>query len=175
MTEILSEEARDLAGQMLAILQEQLEVQRSFLVLARKKEKALVEGDLDEMEGVVRAERFLLWQSGRCEDERLAVQGKLAVSLGRSPEEVTLGFLVETLSPSLADDFRRLEGELRDVWRELEAVNESNRELLKRALTFVYFSLDLLTQGAGQGATYFPAGDVVARARRARALVDRWA
>ncbi len=145
---------------MTAVLEQEAEVYRALVELSSKKQDALVAGDLEALDGVVRAEEALLWKAGRFEETRQMVATELADLLELKDGERTLVRLIEAVGEPRAAALRERQGEILRSVAELSANNETNGRLIEQALTQVRLTVGLLAKSRQAGAAYGPAGQV---------------
>lgn len=163
----------ELWAQFVAALAEQLQVLNDMLDLERKKTEVLLSGNPAELDTLVKGEHVLIWQLGRLEERRFGLQQELAASLGLKPQELTLS-TAASLAPAR---WRARLVELGDrygaVCADLTTRNEQNRELLKGALVYCDFALNMLHGQAATGTVYSaPGAKEPAPAPRSARILD---
>ncbi len=156
---------------MESLLDRQLELYQSLVEMSHRKQQVLVRSDLQELESIIKAEQALLWQAGKLEESRLALQGEMAAAAGLKPEELDLSKLAELAGEPFASRYRSLQGRMVALMDRLGTINKLNMELIEQSLSYINFSLELLS-GAEAGETYTPAGKSPGRKGVTR-LLDR--
>jgi len=156
---------------MESLLNRQMELYQSLVEMSDRKQQVLVKGDLKELESIIKAEQALLWQAGKLEESRLALQGEMASAAGLKPEELNLSKLAELAGEPFASRYRALQGCMVGLMDQLGAINKLNMELIEQSLSYINFSLELLS-GAEAGDTYTPAGKSPSR-KVGTKLLDR--
>lgn len=151
--------------QILAAIADLVEAQAGvfagLLDLAKRKQSALIEGNLPGLDEIVKGEQALLWQGGRLEDRRYRLQQDLAVNVGADPDRMTLGQALEAAAgEDLRARFQGLQHNLGTILRDLDRLNETNQQLLEQSLSFVNYSIQIFSQVRGQGPTYGADGRV---------------
>lgn len=143
---------------MLEILGEQVAAYRTLNEIALAKQKALVDGRIDDLMEVMQREEVEVARLQTLEDARYQQQIAMGEAVGLVPDDVTVTRLIEILSRqggTLASSLRQRQEELLGVMAEVSRLNELNGRLIQQSLAFVNFSLDLLlepdtaTYGAG--------------------------
>lgn len=157
-------------GQVLA---EQAQIYDALLELSLKKQQTLLQGGLGELEVAIKSEQALLWQAGRLEEARLSMQAQLAASLGRDSGSLTLGDLIEAVEEPFCTQYRDLQRDILGSMGKLQRINELNTQLIRQSLAFINYSLNLLVASTPAGGTYNPSGQVVARERGNRMIIDQ--
>ncbi|MGI6037271.1 MAG: flagellar protein FlgN [Limnochordia bacterium] len=114
----------------LPILDRQREILTQLITVARDKQRAFLDGDVEKLEELLGGEEQLLRQLQRTEEERAALWKE---DLEESPE------------------LEQLLGELKKLLGELGEINGQNQELLATGLSYVQFSLNLLLGGEEKG------------------------
>lgn len=115
----------------------------------RDKQKALIENNLPEIEATTVREEQLLLKANSLEKERLLWAEQIGRDFGKAPEDLTL---VE-----LAAHFPVLEEvrlALDRVVERLQAIHETNAQLLRQAMKVVDFTVGMLTHRASNTYTH---------------------
>jgi flagellar biosynthesis/type III secretory pathway chaperone len=143
---------------MTEVLDQEAEVYRVLVELSSKKQKALVEGDLEALPGIIRAEESLLWQAGRVEETRQMAATELADELHLSEGERTLGRLIEIIGGASGERLREQHDEILKAVTELAEGNQINGRLIEQAMNQVKLTINLLAKAKPGGAAYGPDG-----------------
>ncbi|MCG0275603.1 MAG: flagellar protein FlgN [Thermosediminibacteraceae bacterium] len=131
-------------------LKEQLRIYKELLELSEKKTDILVKGDVKTLGEITDIEQELIVRLGRIEDERMKIVEGIAGG------EITLSQLTEKLPDDIRLDLERISGELKEVLLKLQERNEINEKLIRRALEYINFSLEIMA-GAGRRTTGYGA------------------
>lgn len=143
---------------MTAILDQEADVYRALVELSAKKKDALVAGDLEALDELVRAEEGLLWKAGRVEETRQVMATELADGLGLKDGERTLARLIDAVGEPWSARLHERQGELLKAIGDLAASNETNGRLIEQSLAQVRLTVGLLAKGRQPGASYGPEG-----------------
>ncbi len=143
---------------MTAVLDQEADVYRALVDLSEKKKAALVAGDLEALDEVVRAEEALLWKAGRVEETRQTMATELADELGLKDGERTLVSLTEAVGEPWSARLQERQGELLKAIGDLAVKNEANGRLIEQSLAQVRLTVGLLARSRQVGAAYGPAG-----------------
>lgn len=132
-----------------------------LLDAAREKQGAIIKNDIDTLNKLVQRESKLVKSVEQLNAERVQRLREWMLSLGYNVPATGV-----TITMSLAERYARSAVEkeslgrekhrLRKVVDELRSQNENNQKLLKQALQYVNFSMDLLTADPGDDMTYRP-------------------
>lgn len=146
-------------NQLLALMEEQGKVMADLTALSRKKSQVLVDGNIPELDILLRGEQALIWQMGRLEERRFQAQVALSRQLGIHASQLTLERLITLVSPEHGDRCKAVATHYGQVASELAQVNQLNTELIQQAMAYVDFSLQLLGATApAAGQVYSPRG-----------------
>jgi len=158
--------------QLVDLLTDMLGIYRALLTLSRQKREILVAADTKELERVTGSEEALILRAGKLEVSRQNLVRDLAADLGVAAEELTLAKLTELAEEPVAEKLNALYKDFALITGELTRLNELNSRLIKQALQYINYNINLLAQDS-VNATYSagpqPSGSEAAR----RTLVDK--
>jgi flagellar biosynthesis/type III secretory pathway chaperone len=146
-------------NQLLAIMEEQVKIMSDLTLLSRKKSQVLVDGNLEELDILLRGEQALIWQMGKLEERRFSLQVELAASLGLHPGQLTLEKLLAAVPAEFGPRCESVAKQYGEQATTLSQVNQLNTGLVQQAMAYVDFSLQLLgARGAASAQVYSPQG-----------------
>lgn len=146
-------------SELIEELNNELSIYKEFLSLAEKKTGVLVKGDVKTLSEITGIEQNLVLKLGRIEERRLNIVKKIAASFGKDINEINAGFFEEVLSSDELTEFNRVFSELKSVLSELKDKNSTNEKLIKRALDYIKFSLDVITEAGKDISVYDARGN----------------
>ena len=120
-------------------------VYRQLADVATEKTALLVQGDVGKLEALLTKETELLFAAGKLEKQRVALLAEWRREAGWTEENVTTQFVLAQLADAAKDDIAAQTRELKRLIAKIQAANVTNGELIKRALHFVNYSLELLS------------------------------
>lgn len=146
-----------------AALMDNLEALRrehaELLANSREKQTAIIGNDIDSVNRLTQRESKLVKSVERLDEERKL---KLAAWMRTKrvplkPDQTTLT-MAETVTFNAGEkqELRRMRESLASVMTQLRVQNENNQRLIKQALQYVNFSLDLMTGYPEDDSTYHP-------------------
>jgi hypothetical protein len=144
----------------------QADVYSALYKFAERKQQALINNNLVELEKITLAEEQLLFEASRLEKERLLWAEQIGQELNKPPEELTLSELAEHFP-----QFREVQIELENVVKQLIEVHELNTQLLEQALKIVNLTSALITQK--EETTYANPQNKKSASRSSLHLLDR--
>lgn len=121
-------------------LKQQVKLYEKLLSLEERKQKALIENNLQEIDTTTNLEEKLMCEAFLMEKERLQWASSIGRNLGKSPEDLTLADLAECF-PSLNE----VRCDLDQVVRRLQKIHVINAQLLEQAMKIVEFTVGMLT------------------------------
>lgn len=157
-------------SELLKILDQEAEIYSSLLELSKNKTRIIVEGKVAELENIVKVEQSLVLQLGRLDARREDVVEKLAGELGTEPSKLNMTALLEKVGDNQAEELRKYQKHMTDIIKELKNANELNFKLIKNALDFIDFSINMLTGNNNAGNNYESTG--MTRISQRRNLLD---
>ncbi|WP_010278719.1 flagellar protein FlgN [Paenibacillus senegalensis] len=137
--------------QLINILDQLTEVHHQLLESGEQKKQAIIDNDVKQINQLVTAEGKRIKQVADLEQERIELCKQFLIAKGYRP---SLRITVAELSKLIfnADEKKALldaQHRLVDVMQQVKLVNESNQQLIKQALQFIEFSIDVMA-GPGQ-------------------------
>lgn len=122
-------------------LKQQVKLYQELLSLEERKQKALIENNLQEIDITTNLEEKLLNEACLREKERLRWASSIGRELGKPPEDLTLA--------ELADRFpvlNEVRNDLDLVVHRLQTIHVINAQLLEQAMKIVEFTVGMLTR-----------------------------
>ncbi len=143
---------------LIEVLSQESSEYEELLALSQKKTRIIAGGNLEELQKITDDEQVLVSKVNQLYKKRVEVTIDIANVLNKDVETMKLSNLVEMMAgrpkeqAMLAESHDRLQKAV----RELQRVNEQNRELLLNALEMVEFEMNLLqsTKAAPETANY---------------------
>jgi len=135
---------------VVGLLDEEIELHRRLLELARAEQRALVRGDAEAVGRLVAEQERLSAEIRSLERARMQLLELLAEWEGRSVNDLTLGDLARLSPPEVARRFEHQRAVLAQLLQELADVNRANALLISSHLQYVRTVVSLLT-GAHDG------------------------
>ena len=140
-----------------------------LLELSKQKTSCIVKADLEELQKITDEEQEWLTRLHHLEKKRVETTADIANVLNKDVTTLKLTNLIEMLSARPAEQKQLSDAveRLQSVVREMQAVNERNRELIQHSLELVEFDMNLLQslKAAPQTANYnrgaYSAGDTM--------------
>lgn len=156
---------------LVTLLDEMVSLYKAILELSRQKRDILIAVKPQDLESVTKQEELLILQVGKLETARGKLAQQLAAAGGVSVEELTLTKMKELAGPEAAERLDGIAAEFEQIMAELAPINKLNADLIQRALGFVNYNINLLTQSSA-GPTYAPQGKNT-QETQLRKLVDK--
>ena len=140
-----------------------------LLELSKQKTSCIVKADLEELQKITDEEQEWLTRLHHLEKKRVETTADIANVLNKDVTTLKLTNLIDMLAARPAEQKQLSDAveRLQSVVREMQAVNERNRELIQHSLELVEFDMNLLQslKAAPQTANYnrgaYSAGDTM--------------
>lgn len=158
-------------NELFAIVEKETEIYGSILKLSKEKTDIIVAGKVSELENMVKVEQALMFEIMKLEDQRESVLEKVAAHINVKKDDFNLSILMQHLEPSLKEKVSVYQKKMVGVMDDLKNTNELNSKLIKQALEYVDFSLNVMTSAAVQNNSYGGSGNVQ-EPKAARSLFD---
>ncbi|ADG07616.1 flagellar protein FlgN [Kyrpidia tusciae] len=117
----------------------------------QRQREALVAGDMEALDRIVRGMDERMKRIAAHERRRLAIGEALAEEWGIRPDELRLSTVAERVGPATRRRMEEIAGEFDRVLTELERVNDQNRALTEQSLTYVRQMIDVITAAQDTG------------------------
>jgi len=135
---------RQMLSDLCGLLQEQEDVLRNMLELAKEERHIIVAGESDKLEPIIRLELKELNKLGAIERKRLALHKVIAAELGLPDDEITVSNIAQKAMPDESDAIRKHQMELMPLIEEHAKVNMENRELIKSHIEYSETMMELM-------------------------------
>lgn len=142
---------------LIAILDEMLVLYQAILTLSQEKRTILVAADGQKLEQITKQEELLILQAGKLENQRGKAISEIGAFSGLAPAEINISKLKEFADNDIAKRLEELAERFDKIFAELESINEINTKLIKQALVFVNYNINMLAQST-TSPTYAPEG-----------------
>lgn len=156
---------------LVALLGEMTGLYQAILDLSRQKREILIAVKPRELEVITKQEELFILQVGKLEAARSRLTQEIAAAGGLTADTLTFAKMKELAGPEQGEKLEAIAADLGSIMNELAPINQLNAELIQRALGFINYNLNLLTQSS-VGPTYAPQGRPAQESQR-RKLIDR--
>lgn len=146
---------------LLEVMEQELRIYSAILKLSTGKTDIIVAGKMDELNETVKIEQTLLVQVGKLEQQRQEIVDKITENLNLDRDNINISTLLQYIDDRQKrkiQDYQRL---ITDVMNKLKDSNDLNNKLIKRALEYVDFSINVMTSSAVSGNRYEGKGTVM--------------
>ena len=131
---------------LLTVLQESVTLYKGLLMLGEEKRQALVGAQSAELDAVTRREELMILEGARLEERRAKATAALAKQYNLAGKAPTITMLSAVAEPEISQRLQSCKAELDEAVQRLLRLNETNGALIRQALHFVNYNLNLLTQ-----------------------------
>lgn len=122
----------------------ELSLQRELLDIARKKQGLLVTNNIEALVPLLEREEDLVFQVCSVERRLKNVWKELVERFFPDAGDMSLSKVIELADEDLREDFRKVQGELTVVVRELRELNSRNAVLIEDILNYINVVFSLL-------------------------------
>lgn len=159
---------------LIEILEEECREYEGLLQLSQHKTSVIVSGDLQNLQRITDEEQEFVSRIANLDKKRETVTADVANVINRDVRKLKLAHLVTVLEKRPAEQQRlaAIHDRLQQSAKELQRVNEQNKELLDNALEMVNFEMNLLhsVKAAPETAKYnrgaYSVGETIGTNRR---------
>jgi flagellar biosynthesis/type III secretory pathway chaperone len=144
-------------NQLIDILNAQADRCGELLGLAKEKKDVIVNNDIEELQKITGLENRVISQNNRLEKQRLALAADIAEVLGKRGQALDIAALIECMEGQPQQKpLREAGNRLRTVITELKEANDQNNTLIKNALDYVEYSLNVIRTSAQASGPEYP-------------------
>jgi flagellar biosynthesis/type III secretory pathway chaperone len=158
---------------LITVLEESVILYKNLLVLGEEKRQTLVEAKAAAIDEVNRREELIVLEGTRLEERRAKVTAVLATRYNLPELRPTLSVLAGLAAPDIASRIKTIGAELDAVAKRLVRLNEINGALVRQALQFVHYNLNLLTQSQAETTYVASGGRGAPEKSKASVILDR--
>lgn len=151
--------------ELLIVLSKMLSIYQAILILSQQKHDILVAAKSHELEQITKQEEILILQIGKLEDQRGRLVSELMTAHGITEGEISLSELRKIAAPAIVEQLEHFSKKFGDIMTEMVPINKLNTELIKQALGFINYNINLLSQTA-VGPTYAAKGQAKQEVKR---------
>ena len=143
---------------LIDILGQESREYEQLLALTRRKTQVIASANLEDLQKITDDEQEMVGRLSSLEKKRVEVTADIANVLNKDVAELKLSNLIDMMSgrPAEQEKLVAAHDSLKGTVRELQRINEQNKELLKDALEMVQFEMNLLqaSKAAPETANY---------------------
>jgi len=163
---------KDRWEELLTVLSNMLSIYQNILTLSQQKYDILVAAKSQELEQVTKQEEVLILQVGKLEDLRGKIVSELMADHGIAEGQVSLAQLHNMATPAVVEQLDQFSKEFSAIMTKMVPINKLNTDLIKQALGFINYNINLLSQTA-VGTTYAAKGQTTQEAPKRTAFDAR--
>jgi flagellar biosynthesis/type III secretory pathway chaperone len=143
-----------LINELISVLEQEIGLYEEILKVSKDKTSIIVEGKVNELEEIVKAEHALILRVSKVENQREILINKISKVINRNPDEINLTILIENTNEIHGAKLKEQQQMLGSYMKELGSVNELNSQLIKSSLEYINFSLNLFANAGSQDNNY---------------------
>ena len=143
-------------SQLIGLLNEQADRYEELLGLSREKKDIIIANDVDGLQKITHLENLVVSQNQKLEKKRIAVLQDIAAVVNRKEEELTLSALVAIMEGQEEKEGLVSVGErIRRVMESLSEANLYNASLIRNALDYIEYSMNVIRSSVSQIPAYY--------------------
>ena len=139
---------------LIKVLQDELSTYKDLLKLAEKKTDVLTKGDVELLNKITAIEQESIVKIGNMEKQRFEIIEAIAREYKKDVSEINAEFMGKVLPEDDARKFFEIYEELKKVLKDIDEKNKINEKLIIRALEYIQFTVDLITQSSKEESGY---------------------
>lgn len=137
------------------VLADILTLYQALLALSQKKKSVLVQGKADELNEMTKQEELLIFKISRLEKLRVGIIKQIITVRQLPNQPLTIAQVAALADAATAKRLTELGQQLKAIAEALTPLNEFNAQLLQRAIAFINFNINVLSQSVSES-TYAP-------------------
>ena len=133
--------------ELIEVLEEQKECYEGLNQLAKYKEQAVVNKEIDLLEQVTHTEEQFIGRLSILDKKREVLMKDISIVTGMNYEQITLTAIAEKLQgqQEVTDQLLTLRDEIKGQLDELKRQSELNKEIINQSLEFVDFMVNAIS------------------------------
>ncbi|NLG89101.1 MAG: flagellar protein FlgN [Clostridiaceae bacterium] len=139
---------------LIKVLEYEKRLYGRLLDLSEEKTSAVIKGELENLQTITAKEQELSDELKKLADIREKIIGQIGKSIGKYPDKITVNDLIGLVPDEYSGRLSKLSKSLKETVSKLKNKNDLNSHLIKNALDYVEFSLNLLMQPVPQAVQY---------------------
>lgn len=156
--------------ELIAVISKEIDAFNRLLETLHAKQRAIVEGQIEQLNGHVEDETRLADETKSLENERLASSQKLARELEMTNVNPRLSEIIGQVEERYAKRLGEQRDLLRNLVQRIQIMNQNNQFLLDHSLKFIEKSMAVLLSSQEQGKVYKKDGGVNPGLRESKML-----
>ncbi|MFC1525845.1 flagella synthesis protein FlgN [Candidatus Latescibacterota bacterium] len=166
---------KSLVVQLVEVVNEEVRVFQELLDHLHQEQAAIVNDDVETIEGVAAAKAELVETAKRLEGERQDLLQHLSESLNMAPGGVDLVRLIETVESHHGEELARMRETLLDLNQKIRDTNHNNGYLIRQSMRYTDRCLEILTGNPQDRGLYGKFGRARKRNAGDRSVLNRMA
>lgn len=151
-------EIKDVENKMISVLSSELELYQELLKLSQKKTDILVKGDVKLLDEITKIEQDMIMRMGKLEAKRGNIIKKIAETYKKDIKQINMSFLKQIMTQENIKKLENLQEDMKHTLKQIDEKNRDNERLIKQALEYIDFSVDLLKDVGHTKSNYSPDG-----------------
>lgn len=143
---------------LIKVLQAELSVYTELLKLAKKKTDVLTRGDVELLNKITSIEQEMILKIGQMEGQRFEIVKSLADYYKKEVSDLNAEFITEVIPDDISQEYSQICNKMIQVLKELDEKNRINEKLIRNALDYIKFSLEVIAESGRQEMGYSAAG-----------------
>jgi flagellar biosynthesis/type III secretory pathway chaperone len=152
------------------IMRKQAKQYEKFLDIMKKKERALITGDTNKLAKILKEEEKNIYELELIENKRIKIVTECMPGHGGPP---TLKDALQAAPPEEKEDLEKNALGLITVLSEVALANRSNAELIKEAMNFTTYNINLLTSDRTLDNLYEGTGRMKGSEPKVRGIINK--
>ena len=129
--------AERLLARLITVLSQEMRMYNELLLVLRKKQSSIIEGQLEDLREAMSQEQTLLQQSEEVAKTRAASLKAVGEALGREDEIQSVSQLIAVVESTYSERLSDIHRSLQQILKEVMLTNEENSYLLDYSIKFV--------------------------------------
>ena len=156
--------------ELTAVMSKEIEAFNELLATLHEKQRAIVEGEIEQLNKSVQDEGKLARETRALEEERVERTRALAKKLDIKNLNPRLSEIIQKVEKQYARRLQEQRDLLRSLVQKIHNLNQSNQFLLNYSLKFIEKTMEILLNGSDRASMYKKDGKLGKSLRRKRIL-----
>ncbi|MGQ9472934.1 MAG: flagellar protein FlgN [Candidatus Caldatribacteriaceae bacterium] len=127
----------DVLNFLFALLEKELQLQKSLLECARQKKQYLLKNRMEELSELLEKEGELVFQAKETETKIRRIWVDVALQMGLESKNFSISYLASLAGEEKGKKFLALQEELKEILKEIHKVNQENAIIIRDTLDYI--------------------------------------
>lgn len=159
---------------LIQVLKNEYEIYQQLYRLGEEKQQIIIDNEVDDLLSIIEDEQAEIEKINELEAKRVEVLTEIAEENSLAQEELSFTKLIELLSEPDKSELKNIRQKLLELLEDIQAINETNANLIEESLKLNNYTLQLLTDSnINKNSTYQKPGKQDKNNKQQQNIIDQ--